>query len=481
MNDDSDLSADLQDTLREHRQGSGEKGTLVLSDKEGYVGDTITLKGRNFQASKSYDVVWQSTEGSWGTLMANQVIGPQYKPRSETIATVTTDEDGAFDEQWTVQKDFGGGHRIEIQDEQGTAASNTFEITPFFEIDRTKAPLGEAFRITGYGLGPDPSTNNYQLSWDAGYVGFMTAVLNRGTATAEVRAVGPPGDHVIEVWRNYRGIPYIQNNTQSPLGPVAGDRPSAWTVTVSEPTEAPPTGWVDPMLDEEPLPVHYPDLDEDTDAELSVKPTSGQPGTTAFITGRDFPANTSVDLLWYQHVGEGIRGNDVIPKPRPGVLPAVTTDATGGFQLEVEIPEAEGSTRPIVAEIDGRSVAVTGFMVQPSIERFEPTSGPVGTEVEIVLSGIGWTAYENTRFFVYDNKPLGYACGMSDEYKSTSVTAKFRVAGEPGYHFIDIYPAIFEMTEDEPEVDIRPHLSYLDNHPMRPLPGMHLAFEITEE
>ncbi|MFT4891954.1 MAG: hypothetical protein ACI9YT_002892, partial [Halobacteriales archaeon] len=33
---------------------------------------------------------------------------------------------------------------------------------------------------------------------------------------------------------------------------------------------------------------------------------------------------------------------------------------------------------------------------------------------------------------------------------------------------------------DELDFGIRPHLSYLDNHPVRPLPALHLAFEITE-
>ena len=54
-------------------------------------------------------------------------------------------------------------------------------------------------------------------------------------------------------------------------------------------------------------------------------------------------------------------------------------------------------------------------------------------------------------------------------------------AGEPGYHFIDIYPTIYEMQEDEPNFEIFPHLSYLDNHPVRPLPASHFVFEVTEE
>jgi len=479
--DETDLSADLQEKMEQHRQGeAGASGTLVPSASEGYVGDTLTLQGRNLAPECDYDIVWNSTDGSWGVLRAHEIVGPQYRPRTDTIATVTTDETGAFDEEWTVPEDYGGGHRIEVRRDGETVADADFEIVPWFDVDRTEAQLGEAFVVTGYGLGPNVSTNNYQIAWDNGYVGFMTGVMNRGTATAEVRAVGPPGEHILQVWRNYRGVPYVTNNTQSPLGPVAGGRQSVWTVEVTEPETRPDPAWVDPLLEEHPIEAHYPDLDEDTDAELDISPEYGQAGTDAIITGEGFPADTEVDLLWYQHVGEGIRGTDVVPQAKRDVLPTVTTDDRGRFQVDVEIPVAEGSTRPIVAEVDGREVAVTGFMMQPSIETFEPTSGPVGTEIEIELSGIGWTNYENSPFFVYDNQLLGYGCGTSDDYHSTTVRTVLRAAGEPGYHCIDVYPSLFRMKEDEPEFEVKPHLSYHDNHPVRPLPACHMVFEVTE-
>jgi hypothetical protein len=481
MSDDQEVSAGVRRTLERHLRGSTDsQATLVLSEDGGYVGDTITFKGRNLEPDQQYEVVWHSVQGSWGVLQANEVVGQQYQPRRETILTVTAGESGAFDETWTVPEDYGGTHRVELQKEGTTVARNTFDVTPWFELKQTEAPLGEAFTIIGYGLGPEATSNNYQVVWDTGNVGFMTGVMNRGTATAQIRAVGPPGPHTIQVWRNYRGIPYLQNNTQSPFGPVAGGRQSQWTVQVTEREDPPETAWVEGMFDESPISLHYPELDEDTDATLEIAPTCGQPGTAAILTGTDFPPNTEVDLVWYQHYGQGIRGPDVTTRPREGVLPTVTSDDEGRFQLDFEIPLAEGSTRPIAAAIDGRTVAVTGFMVQPSIERFEPRSGPVGTEIEIVLSGIGWTAYENSPFFVYDNKPLGYACGMTDEHKTTTVEVAFQASGQPGYHFIDVYPSIFEMQEDEPEVEIKPHLSYLDNHPVRPLPGMHMVFEVTE-
>ena len=485
--DDPDGSSDLSEKLAEHRRGAGTRGTLAVSPREAYVGDEITIRGRNFPAGEAYDIRWHSVDGSWGVLRGHEIVGPQFRPRTETILTVETDEDGAFDAEWTIPEDYGGGHRIEAVADSGSGGQGEpvsdaeIEVVPWFEVDRTEAPLGEFFTVTGYGLGPNASTNNYQIAWDNGYVGFVTGVQNRGTATAEVRAVGPPGEHVLQVWRNYRGVPYVTNNTQSPLGPVAQGRQSVWTVEVTEPEEPPRQAWVDPMPPESPLAVHYPDIDDPSSgAELEITPESGQAGTDAFITGSGFPGDAEVDLLWYQHVGEGIRGTDVFPKAKDDVLPTVTADADGHFQVDVEIPVAEGATRPIVAAVDGREIAVTGFMMQPSIETFEPRRGPVGTEIEIELTGIGWPNYENSPFFVYDNDILGYGCGVSDDYHSTTVRTVLHASGQPGWHFVDVYPSLFKMEEDEPEFEIRPHLSYHDNHPVRPLPGIHLAFEITE-
>jgi hypothetical protein len=478
-------------TSRRQGEGTERSGTLVLSDEKAYVGDTVTFKGRNFPPGEAFDVVWHSVQGSWGVLQANEIVGPQFRPRSETIFPVEADDSGAFDAEWTVPDEYGGSHRVEVQaeaaaDDEDPVASAELELVPWFELDRTEARMGETFTLRGYGLGPDVMQNNYQVAWDNGYVGFLTGVQNRGTATAEVRAVGPPGEHVIQVWRNYRGVPYLLNNTQSPFGSVAGGRQTAWRVDVSEPDSAPRTAWMDDLFDESPIDLHYRGLADETDAELEISPQCGQAGTTAIITGRQFEPNTEVDLVWYRHEGHEPRGTASTPDPKigpvakPDVLPTVTSDADGRFQVEVTIPTDIGSTRPITAAVGGRQVAATGFMMQPSIERFEPRSGPVGTEIEIELSGIGWTAYENAPYFVYDNKPLGYLCGTGGDDETGTVNPVLHATGEPGWHFIDAYPSLFWVEDDHPDFQLKPHLSYLDNHPVRPLPAFHFAFEVTE-
>ncbi|MFB6110235.1 MAG: hypothetical protein ABEJ60_05100 [Halodesulfurarchaeum sp.] len=462
-------------------RGAESSGTLVLSEEEVHVGDTITLKGRNFPSDTRLDLVWNSFEGDWGVLQAKEVVGPQFRPRTDLLETVTVDESGAFDWEFEVPQDYGGEHTIEVRDEtEDTLATVTLAIHPWFDIDRREATSGEWFRITGHGLGPNVVHNDYQVTWDNGYVGFMTGVKNRGTATADIRAVGPVGEHVIQVWRNYRGTPQIQNNTQSPYGAVGGDRASSWVVEVTERETEPHRCWVDDLFDEEPIASHFPDVSEDTDASLQITPTSGQVGTEATVTGRNFPPHTQVDLVWYDHTGSYVEGIPISLTPRPGLLPTVVSDAEGSIEAEITIPEATGATRPIVAMVEGPSVAVTGFVLQPSIETFSPREGPVGTEITIELGGLGWTGYENNYHVVYDNRPLGYISGTMGDDPGEPAKTQIKATGEPGYHYIDIYPGIFEMQEDYPDFELKPHLSYLDNHPVRPLPALHLAFEITE-
>ena len=474
------ITSTLRDTFEEHRRGRQDQSTnLTVTPEAGYVGDEITIEGSSLPENQRFELIWHSVRGRWGVIEGNEIHGPQYQPRTEQIATVRTNASGEFSQRWEIPEDYGGDHTIELRTSDGnTLAEAEFSVTAWFEIDRTTAELGETFTVVGYGLGPGVERSNYQVAWDNGMVGFITGVVNRGTATAEVRAVGPPGEHVLQVWRNYRGVPFLQNNTQSPFGPVAGERQSTWTVEVTEQSATPDPYWVDPMYDEEALGVHLPDPDRETDAQLEISPTSGQAGDTATLSGKAFPANTEIDLVWYSHGGHRPLDIDITPNAKPEILPTVTTDENGGFDHEFTIPNEMGATRPIMAEIDGESVAVTGFMMQPKIVDMSPTSGPVGTEIEFEVTGIGWPLYENAYHFVYDNKPLGYICSLDEE--DGILRTKLRATGEPGYHFIDVYPSLFETETDEPNFTTKPHLSYWDNHPVRPLPALHFAFEITE-
>ncbi|MFW5965435.1 MAG: hypothetical protein ACOCP3_01640 [Halodesulfurarchaeum sp.] len=472
-----DVSDEMEHRLTERRSAGAPSGTLILSEEEAFVHDTVRIRGLNFPAEDSIELHWRTVSGRWGVLEANEVNGAQYRPRTEHILTVHTDEDGKFSETWQIPEDYGGEHSMEARNANGEVLGKaTLAIRPWFELQNDTAELGEFFTLKGYGIGPNVVENNYKLTWDNGMVGFITGVKNHGTATARVRAVGPVGQHEIQVWRNYRGVPFLQNNTQSPFGEVAAGRAYNWSVEVTEPETSPGEIWVESLLEEAPLPVHIPDPEVESEASIDVAPQCGQPGTDAVITGRNFPASESVNLVWHTHEGHRVQDIPIRPEPIPGVLAEVETDADGSFQVEFEVPDDRGSTRPITAEVGGESVATAGFMMQAKILDVSPTDPAPGEEVEIELTGIGWPTYENAYYFIYDNRPLGYVCGLEERTARTVLPA----AGEPGWHFIDVYPSFFDVAEEEPDFELKPHLSYLDNHPIRPLPGLHMAIEVQE-
>ncbi|MFB6131823.1 MAG: hypothetical protein ABEJ44_00275 [Halanaeroarchaeum sp.] len=393
--------------------------------------------------------------------------------------TTPVDETREFDRTWTVPEAYGGEHTLRLEARGRTLDTAKFTVKPHFVLSEREVPLGEWFRLRGYGLGRDRISTIYQVTWDNGYVGLMTGVSNRGTATADIRAVGPVGDHVLQVWRNFTGVPFLQNETQSPAGDITGERPHVWDVTVTEPERTPPVAEMEAMYDEGPVEAHIPPVDEESEASLTIQPTSGKPGTQAILTGREFPANTEVDLIWHTHGGERVADEPVRSEPRPEVLPTTVTDDEGTFQVDATIPRDIGATRPIFAAIDGRTVASTGFMLQPDIVDVSPTKGPVGTTITVELTGLGWPLYENNYYVLYDNRPMGYvASNLAEE---GIVRFNVRASGEPGYHFVDIIPSFNDTQTDDFDFDHKPHLSYLDNHPVRAMPGMHLTIEVTED
>ncbi|MFB6165333.1 MAG: hypothetical protein ABEJ31_09265 [Haloarculaceae archaeon] len=454
-------------------------GKLSVSTDSAVVGDTLTLTASGLPATEQVSVVWHSVDGRWALIKHMNVVGPKYSPRTDTITTGQTDADGRFKTEWTIPEDYGGKHRIEVQGSNGkTLARNAVSVGPTFTIDRTSAPLGSTFTVESHGLGPSQFKTNYQLGWDNAQAGLLTAVSSRGHSRAKLRAAGPTGTHMIEVFRGYKGAPFLVA-PQSPFGAVAGGRTHAWKVEVTEPTADLKTSWSDPLRDTEPVPVFYPDLDEQTDASLSVSPTSGVAGDEATISGSGFPAREQVDLVWYTISGSRVTSAPIKKVPKPDQLPTVRTDSSGSFEQTVTIPSDKGGTRPIVARVGGKSVAVTGFVMEPSVVGLSQEQGPVGTEFDVKVSGIGWTEYGNTYGLTYDNKYLGYGCGMDESGGVIEFT--LRAAGEPGPHFVDLYPSLYRADDNPPDMyGGKAQLSFRDDHPGHPTPSLHFTFQVTE-
>jgi hypothetical protein len=99
----------------------------------------------------------------------------------------------------------------------------------------------------------------------------------------------------------------------------------------------------------------------------SILPTSGPAGSTVLITGRGFGAVLDVQFN--------------------GVSTVFGLDATG-TQITATVPDS-ATTGPItVVTFGSGSPSSSTFTVTPTINGFDPLSGPVGTSVTIMGTGL---------------------------------------------------------------------------------------------
>jgi hypothetical protein len=54
-----------------------------------------------------------------------------------------------------------------------------------------------------------------------------------------------------------------------------------------------------------------------------------------------------------------------------------------------------------------------------------------------------------------------------------------KATGEPGWHFIDLYPGIYKGQETRPNNFRIPQLTWYDDHPGEDYPAFRFAFEVT--
>jgi hypothetical protein len=158
-------------------------------------------------------------------------------------------------------------------------------------------------------------------------------------------------------------------------------------------------------------------------------------------------------------------------------LGTATVDANGDIAFPFEALDDLGGSHRVEAHINGQKIAGTNFTIAPSAFAIEPASGPAGTTITIHLKGVGWTETANIYTLVYDNCYVGYACGFNSQ---GDVTIYLPASGEPGWHFIDLYPGIYKGEDMSGVNNFRiPQLTAMDDHPGEQLPILHFAFLMT--
>ncbi len=177
---------------------------------------------------------------------------------------------------------------------------------------------------------------------------------------------------------------------------------------------------------------------------IAVSPPNGPTGTLMTINGTGFPASTPIYLGW---VSENASWDvKAIPVPQvAGIsstplvykLATTTSSSSGGFSLQVKAPVDYGGSHAIQAyATNGTAISpVASFSVVPEFS-VSPLSGPAGSPVNIVGTGIGIGVYSTTYCVHWDNNAAGYLSAVS-----TGGVSNFTIyaSGTPGTHYITIF------------------------------------------
>jgi hypothetical protein len=443
-------------------------GQFSLTPSSGLPGTVVQAAGSGFDPDAQLQIVWQGISGSWNVDLVNGIFnGRQFQDNLQPLATVTTDANGQFAATFTAPSGFGFEHDVRVINKDGVVENQAaFDVTMQASISPSSGPVGTPITIELNGVGWRALENSWVVLYDNKFVGFMSAVTTGGLAQATIPAVGAPGKHIIGILGGSLTFPYM-NIQQSPIS----YRPT-WTFEFTV-TDGPAV--LPAPAQNQSLPTGVGTAPASTGQPvISTDLVSGIVGTPVTLKGSGLPAGAQVDLLWFRMTGNRISGQGYQETSVP--LGTVTADANGEIEFPFKALDDLGGAHRIEAHINGQKVAETNFTITPSAFAIEPASGPAGTTITIHLKGVGWTQTANIYTLVYDNAYVGYACGFNSQ---GDVTIYLPAAGEPGWHFIDLYPAIYQGTDMSQDANFRiPQLTYID-HPGEKLPAFHFAFQVT--
>lgn len=446
-------------------------GSVDLQPAHGPAGTEVNLSGRGLPASETLQVMWSTAKCRWRVKgKANEEYhGQECTEEQVPLGSSTSNAAGSFEMSFRVPEDYGFAHDVLLLDPKGVARNKaSFNVDIQVDVTPTRGPVGTPITIEVKGMGWQTLENNRTVIYDNRYVGWMSAVSTRGTARAVIPAVGAPGKHEIQVARGAYTFPYL-NPAQSPRPDIPVFH-KTFTVTKGAPVlpqrierQNPPAKPAGAVPDGSSRPAIATDL------------VSGPVSTRFSVVGAGFQSGETVTLAWFRIVGNRVGGQGW--DERRISLGEARVGDNGSFEFETRIPGDVGGNHRIEAIVQGKTMAQTGVVVTPSASRLKPTSGPRGTDLQIHLTGVGWTETANIYTLVYDDAYLGYACGFNSQ---GDVVIPLKATGAAGWHLIDLYPAIYKGKETSGQQNFRiPQLTYAKDHPGEDLPAFHFAFRIT--
>ena len=438
-------------------------GRLAVAPLHGPAGTLVTVTGLGFPASQDVELVWRTVKGRWKVTIA-EYFGREFTPAAYRIATVRSDASGRISASFVAPEDYGFLHDVVVQQGDRLLTQTAFKLDMTAKIvGASSGSIGTPIAVVVQGIGWRELEGSWTLLYDNKFTGFMSVITTGGTARFDIPATGHVGRHIVEVLHSDFNSPY-RNTPQSPVP----DRPQFkldFTITPGAPMLPPPP---------------------EQQAQRTVRSLAapGELVSTPAFSGVDQPITVAAQglapsqkhqLNWTTVVGNRMSGQGWEEQAR--VIAEATADASGKAQFRFATPDDLGGQHGMWLDAGGKKQRGTHW-IAPTAYPLDVMRGLVGTTFRVHLKGVGWSETANIYTVVYDNATSGYACAFNSQ---GDVEIIMQATGEPGWHFIDLYPAIYKGKETRPNNYRLPQLTFADDHPGEDLPRFRFAFEVTHE
>ena len=433
-----------------------------MSPEHGAPGAPVKVTAEGLPADTNFQLVWRTVKGSWKVADA-KYHGREYTPVAFELAAVKTDAAGKLVATFTVPEDFGFLHDVVLQQGERLFTQAGFSIDMKVSASPTSGPMGTPITVEVKGIGWRPLENSWMLLYDNHFTGWISAVTTVGKARFTIPAIGSPGLHVIEILHGEFTFPY-RNMEQSP----EADRPHFvlhFTITPGAPVLPPPVAEqaqqsVRGLLSR---------------AALLVKPPFAAVGQPVAVSGAGFAPGKRYALAWTTTIGNRVGGHGWNEASRP--VATAVADPSGHVLFDFAAPDDLGGAHALSVE-DGSGKQTASLWIKPTAFALDVARGPAGTRFTVHLKGVGWTETANIYTVVFDNSYIGYACAFNSQ---GDVKIPLQATGNAGWHFVDLYPAIYRGDEQQPRNFLIPQLTYAADHPGEDLPHFRFTFEVTAE
>lgn len=174
------------------------------------------------------------------------------------------------------------------------------------------------------------------------------------------------------------------------------------------------------------------------DGRVAFEPTEGVVGSAVVATGTGLPPGAAIELAWETvdadwNVEDGAFFG-VVAEPTRWILASGVADADGRVEIPFVVPEDYGYIHNLFLVAGGEDVARNGFAVVPELT-VSPASGPVGTDITVRLTGIGYSFWQFVWHLMYDGAHSGWLSALTTRGTADIVIP---AAGEPGLHTLQV-------------------------------------------